>query len=90
MGTLIWKVICENPRAENILMVDFADCVDNGHCHQWAFPVMGRDKFVTWLCMETRGTFSGELTAVRLDMVILTSKWMILPIFAASSLTDNF
>jgi hypothetical protein len=40
------KFICQNPRAHNIMMFDFADCAEKCLYQPWSFPVMGSDKFV--------------------------------------------
>jgi hypothetical protein len=45
--TLIRKVICENPRAHNIMMFDFAYYADKCVCSPWRFPVTGSNEFVT-------------------------------------------
>jgi len=51
---------------------------------------MGSDKFVISLSMETRSMLYGSLTADCLDLDKLTSHCMLLLIFPASSLEDDF
>jgi len=38
---LIRKFICENPRADNIMMFDLADCVDKWLWQPWRFLITG-------------------------------------------------
>jgi len=43
MGTFIRKFICENARADNIIMFCFTDCADKSLCWPWWFPFRGSD-----------------------------------------------
>jgi hypothetical protein len=41
--------VCENPRAENIMMFEFADCGQNYLGRPSWFPITGKNEFVTEL-----------------------------------------
>jgi len=59
MGMLIKKFICEDPRADNIMMFDFEDCAEKYHCQPWRVPVTGSDEFFTMFSEDTPGMLYG-------------------------------
>jgi len=46
LGTFITKFISENPRTDNIVMFNFAECLDKCRGQPWKFPITGSDKLV--------------------------------------------
>jgi len=84
------RFICENPKADYMMMFNLADCVDKCLCRPWRFPVTCSKKFVTQLSTDTRCTLYRESTALYLDMDIITSNCRLRHVFAASSLADGF
>jgi hypothetical protein len=89
MGILIRKFVRKIPRAETIMMFDFAASVDKCLGPPWRFPIMGSNNLVLELSTSTCGTLYGELTAVYHGMEILTSHCRILLRRAACSLKDD-
>jgi hypothetical protein len=48
-GMFIKKFVCENPRTDNIVMFNFADCADKCLGRPWRFAVTECDKLVMYL-----------------------------------------
>jgi len=84
------KFVREDPRADDIMMFDFADWAEK--CLRWPlrFAIAGSNKLVTELSTYTSCTVDCSLTALYIDMELLTSNWMLLPIIAASGFTYLF
>jgi len=82
--TFITKFVRENPKADDIMMFDFTDRADKCLRRPWRFAIAGSDKLVTELSTYTSCTLYCELTAFYIDMELLTSDSMLLPIIAAS------
>jgi hypothetical protein len=72
------------------MMIDFVDCAEKCISRPWRFPITGSNEFIMYLTTDTRCRLYGLFTAVCLDMDILTSYCMLLHVFAASSLADDF
>jgi len=86
----IWKFICENRRADYNMVFDFVDCKYKLLSRPWRFPITGWDRFVTRPSTYPSYMLYGYLAAITHVMDILTSTCMLLLIFAASGLTDDF
>jgi len=56
--------LCENVRADNIMMFDFVHCIDKGLGQSLRFPGTGSKELMTSLSLYTRSTVRGQLTAV--------------------------
>ena len=84
------KLVRENPTADNIMMFNFADCADKCLRQPWRFAIVGRDKLVTELSTYTSYTLYCLLITFYIDMELLTSDCMPLPIIAASHFTYFF
>jgi hypothetical protein len=65
-------------------MFDFVDCVDKGLRRPWRFAIAGSEKLVTELSAYTSCTVYCQLTGFYIDMELLTSDCMLLPIIAGS------
>jgi len=85
----VMKLVRENPRADNIMMFDFAHCVDRCLDYPWRVPVTGKDKLITWLSKYTHCTVRSQLEAVYLVMDILTSNCLRFLILTGSGPTDD-
>jgi hypothetical protein len=72
------------------MMFDPADHADKSLVQPWKFAIAGSDKLITELSTYTSCTLYCELTAFYMDMELLTSDSMLLPIIAASCSTDIF
>jgi len=48
-GTFITIFVCENPRTDNLVISNFADCADKCLGRPWRFAVTGSDELVTEL-----------------------------------------
>jgi len=86
-GTFITKFVRENPSADDLMMFDFADRADKCLRRPCRFALPGSDKLVTELSTYTSGILYCSLTAFYIDMELLTSDSMLLPIIAASGFT---
>jgi len=79
------KFIRKHHWADDIMMFDFTECADNCIRWPWRSAIAGADKLVTELSTYTSCTLYCELTAFYVDMKLLTSGCMLLPIIAASN-----
>jgi len=84
------KFIHENPRADNITIVDFMDCAEQWVRRPWRFPITGSDTLVMKLSMYKSCALNSDLPAVCLDLDILISYRMPLFIVAAACFVDHF
>ena len=89
-GILTTKFVRQNPRADIIMMFNFADCEDKCHGQAWRFPMTGGYKLVTQLSNYTSCMLYDQLMAVHFGSTILTSDRMLLRILAASTFLDNY
>ena len=80
----------KDPRADDIMMFDFADREDRCLFRPWRFAIAGSDELVKQLSTYTSCTLYCFLTALYIDMELLTSDSMLLPMIAASGFTYIF
>jgi len=71
-------------------MTDFTECAGKYFRQPWKFAIAGRDKLVTDLSTYPSCTLYRLLTTFSVDMELLTSSWMLLPIIAKSGFTYFF
>jgi len=71
-------------------MFDVPDCADKCLRRPWRFAIVGSDELRTKLSTYLSCISYHYLTAFYIDMEILTSDCMLLPIIAASSVTYHF
>jgi len=87
---LIRKFFCEHPRPHNIMMLELVDSPKKC-CHwQCRFSIPGSVTLDMCLLKYTSSTLYIHLTAIYLDMDLLTSNYTLLVSLAASSLMDDF
>jgi len=79
-GTFITTFVLENPRADNIMMLDFTDCAGKCLRRPWRIAIVGSDQLVTELSMYTSCTEHCQLTTFYIDLGLLTSNCMLLAI----------
>jgi len=84
------KFVHENPRAEDIIMFDFMHSADEFLHRPWRVAIPGSDNLVTKLSTYPSCILYCYLTAFYIDMEILTSDCILLPIIAASGVTYSF
>jgi hypothetical protein len=87
MGTFDTKLVRENLRADDSMMSDFTDYVEKCLHRPWRFAIAGSDNLVTEHSMYTSCTLYCKLTAFYIDMELLTSDCILLPIIAAAGFT---
>jgi hypothetical protein len=68
LGMTNARLICQNPRPNNIIKYDCTPRIDKCGARQWWFPITGRSTLATQLCRYCSSISNCYLTAIYLEL----------------------